>query len=68
MQYFPANFHFLNNDKAFNRDFFTIYTIDHGLSFDNNRSALWLGNFCLPLDTIFENLCSHNAGINKASY
>ena len=30
MQYFPVKFHFLNNDKSYKRDFFTIDTIDDG--------------------------------------
>ena len=33
LQYFSVNFHFLMNDKSDNRDFFTIDTIDDGLSF-----------------------------------
>ena len=31
--FFSVNFHFLNSDKSCNRDFFTIDTIDDGLSF-----------------------------------
>ena len=30
-QYFSVNFNFLKNDKNYNRDFFTINTIDHCL-------------------------------------
>jgi len=37
-QYPSANFHFLNNDKNYNEDFFTIGTIDDGLSFDDIKS------------------------------
>jgi hypothetical protein len=39
-KYFSVNFHFLNNDKSCNRDFFTIDTIDGGLSFHGIRSPL----------------------------
>jgi hypothetical protein len=36
---FPVNLHFLNNDKSYILDFFTIYTIDHGLSFGGIKSV-----------------------------
>ncbi len=47
MQYFPVKFDFLNNDKSYNRDFSTIYTIDDGLSFDGIESMLSWDNVCL---------------------
>ena len=40
LQYFPVKFDFLNNDKSYNRDFFTTYTIDDGLSFHGIESVL----------------------------
>jgi hypothetical protein len=40
VQYFSVNFHFLNNNKSYNRDFFTIDTIDDGLSFHGIESVL----------------------------
>ena len=51
--YFSVNFHFLNNNKSYNRDFFTINTIDHGLSFHNIKSILSSVIFVLVLYTIF---------------
>src|SRR5438132_5922344 len=53
-QYFSINFHFLNNNKSYNRDFFTINTIDHGLSFHGIKSILSWEIFFLILYTIFE--------------
>jgi hypothetical protein len=52
-QYFSINFHFLNNNKSYNRDFFTINTIDHGLSFHGIKSILSWNIFFLILYTIF---------------
>ena len=52
-QYFSINFHFLNNDKSYKRDFFTIYTIDDGLSFHDIKSILSSDIFYLVLYTIF---------------
>ena len=52
-QYFSVNFHFLNNDKSYKRDFFTIDTINHGLSFDSIESASLLNFDWLVLYTIF---------------
>jgi len=40
LQYFPVKFVFLNNDKSYKRDFFTIDTIDDGLSFHGIESVL----------------------------
>src|SRR5262245_35229320 len=51
--YFSVNFHFLNNNKIYNRDFFTINTIDHGLSFHDIKSILSSIIFVLVLYTIF---------------
>ena len=48
-----VNLHFLRNDKRCVRDFFTIDTIEHGLSSDNSKSILSLDNICLVLYTIF---------------
>ena len=53
MQYFPVKFHFLKNNKSYNRDFFTIDTINHGLSFDSIESASLLNFDWLVLYTIF---------------
>jgi hypothetical protein len=39
VQYFSVNFHFLNNDKSYKSDFFTINTIDDGLPFDGVEST-----------------------------
>ena len=52
-QCFSVNFHFLNNDKSSKRDFFTIDTIDDGLSFHDIKSILSSDIFCLVLYTIF---------------
>ena len=52
MQYFPVNFHFLDNDKSDNRDFFTIDTIYDGVSFDGIESVLSSNIFGLVLYTI----------------
>ena len=51
--YFSVNFHFPENDKRHSRDFFTIYTLDHGLSVDGIKSILSSDNICLVLYTIF---------------
>ncbi len=51
--YFSVNFHFPENDKGYNRDFFTIYTIDDGLSFGGVKSILLSDNISLVLYTIF---------------
>ncbi len=51
--YFSVNFHFRENDNRYKRDFFTIYTIDHGLSFGGIKSILLSNNISLVLYTIF---------------
>jgi hypothetical protein len=53
VQYFSVNFHFLNNDKSYKSDFFTIDTIDDGLSFDGIESAFSPNFFWLVSYTIF---------------
>ena len=53
VQYFSVNFHFLESDKRYNRDFFTIYTIDDGLSFGGIQSILLSDNISLIPCTIF---------------
>jgi hypothetical protein len=53
LEYFSVNFHFLNNNKSYKRDFFTIDTIDDGLSFHDIKSILSSDIFCLVLYTIF---------------
>ena len=53
LQYFPVKFVFLNNDKSYKRDFFTIDTIDDGLSFHGIESVLWSNNLGLVLYIIF---------------
>jgi hypothetical protein len=52
VQYFSVNFHFLNNDKSYDKDFFTIDTIDDRLSFYDIESVLSLNVFELVLYTI----------------
>jgi hypothetical protein len=51
--YFSINFHFLNNDKSYNRDLFTIYTIDDGLYVDGIKSIVLLDNISSVLHTIW---------------
>ena len=51
--YFPVNFHFLKNGKRYHWDFFTIDTIDVGLSFDAIESTFSPNSFWLLLYTIF---------------
>ena len=53
MQYFSVNFHFLNNDKSYNSDFFTIDTIDDWLSFRHIETVLSSNIFALILYAIF---------------
>jgi hypothetical protein len=52
VQYFSVNFHLLNNDKSYDKDFFTIDTIDDRLSFYDIESVLSLNVFELVLYTI----------------
>ena len=52
MQYFPVNLYFLDNNKSYNRDFFTINTIDDELSFHGIESVLLSNNLGLALYTI----------------
>ena len=52
-QYFAVNFYFLNNDKSYKSDFFTVDTIDDRLSFHGTESVLSPNNFELVLYTIF---------------
>ena len=51
-QCFTANFHFLNNDKSQNRDFFTTCTIDDGLSFGAIKSISSSDNFYMVPHTM----------------
>ena len=53
VQYFSVNFHFLNNDKSYNSDFFTIDTIDDWLSFRDIETVLSSNIFGLILYAIF---------------
>ena len=58
MDYFPqqsflVNLHCLNDDKSYNRDFFTPYTIDYGLSFDGIKSTPPPHLLCLASYTIY---------------
>jgi len=55
VQYYSVNFHFLNNDKSYSRDFFTIDTIGYGLSCDGIEGAFSLKFFRSTLYTIFRN-------------
>jgi hypothetical protein len=59
--FFSVNFHFLKNDKSYNWDFFTINTIDHGLSFDRIESVLSSDFFCLVLH-MHRILCIRQSG------
>ncbi len=43
--FFPVNLHFLNNDKSYILDFFTINTIDPELSFGGVKSVFCLDFF-----------------------
>jgi len=52
-QNFSVNFHLLRNDKSFNGDFFTIGTIDSGLSFHGIKTIVWSDTFYTILYTIF---------------
>lgn len=45
MHYFSVNIYFLNNDKRYHKDFFTIDTINDGLSFDSVENISSLSNF-----------------------
>ncbi len=53
LQHFSVNFHFLKNGQSYDGDFFPIYTINHGLSFDGIKSARVLNFDWLVLHTIF---------------
>jgi len=53
VQYFSVNFHFLNNDKSYNSDFFTIDTIDDRLPFRDIETVLSSNIFGLILYAIF---------------
>jgi hypothetical protein len=52
VQYFSVNFHFLNKDKGYNRNFFTIDTIDDRLSFHGIEGVLSFNIFGLVLYAI----------------
>ncbi len=47
---FSVNFHFLKNNKSYDRDFFTIHTLNGGLSFDRIESTLSSSFVYLVLD------------------
>ena len=64
VQYFPVNFHFLDNDKSYNRDCFIIDSIDDGVYFDGTEIVLSSNIFGLVLYTIFR---KHDF-IDKASW
>ena len=49
LQHFLVNFHFLKNGKSFNQDFFTIDTIDDGLSVGGIENVLSSNFFCFVL-------------------
>jgi ABC-type uncharacterized transport system fused permease/ATPase subunit len=51
-QSFSVNFHFLKNGKRCNQDFFTMNTIEYGLSFGNVKSILSLNFFSMLLRTM----------------
>ena len=58
MQYFSVNFHFLNNDKSFNKDFFTTDIIDYRLPFDELKLTFhWF--FQSAPYIIFQNVYLH---------
>ncbi len=58
VEYFSVNFHFLDNDKRYSKDFFTIDTIGYGLSFDDLGGAFSLKFFRSALYTIFRKCLS----------
>ncbi len=64
VQYFSVKFHFLNNNKSYNRDSFTIDTTDDGLSFHGIESVLSSNIFGFVLYTI---LTKHDS-VDKASW
>ncbi len=45
IEFFPVNLHFLNNDKSYIPDFFTINTIDPELSFGGVKSVFFFSFF-----------------------
>jgi hypothetical protein len=64
VQYFPVKFHFLKNDKSYNRDFFTIDTVHDWLSFHGIESVLSSNTYGMVLYTIFR----RHVPIDKASW
>jgi hypothetical protein len=59
LQYFSVNFHFLNNNKSYSRDFFAVDTIDDGLSFDGIESTVSLECFSISTLYYFQKVCLH---------
>jgi len=51
--YVSVKSHFLNNDKSYKRDFFTINTFNYGLSFGGIGSPLLSNIFVLVGQAIF---------------
>ena len=63
-QHFSVDFQFLNNDKSYKSDFFTIDTINDGLSCDGKKSLFSLNfHWSVPY-TIFRN----HGFLDKASW
>jgi hypothetical protein len=63
-QYFSVNSHFIDNNRSYKGEFFTIDTIDDGLSFDAIKSILSLDHIYLVLYTIF----GKDVSADKASW
>ena len=55
IHFLSVNFYFLNNGKRYNRDFFSMNTIDNGLSFDGVRNIL-----SLKISATHHTSCSHD--------
>ncbi len=52
MHYISEISYFPNNDKSYKRDFFTINTVNHGLSFRGIKDTLLFTIFGLVVQTI----------------
>ena len=63
MQNVLVNFHFLSNDKSYDRDFFNINTVGEGLPLHANKGTSLLDNCYLVSHVIF----GKNAHIDKTS-
>ena len=57
----------MNDDKSYNRNFFTTYTIDRGLSFDVNKSIPWPIIFVWHHITFSEDMSSVLRQVSRVS-